>query len=125
MALLDSFISIARRFAAPKDDEIKSITLIKSFYANKAMACRHDHTIYFLRQLNRADGLDEVWALRSEFYNLMSQCYGELEAMRHTDTVHEFFKPFIQRGRIKGASPGQQTSGPPSARHSGGPTSRK
>ena len=117
MSMLDSIKSLTSRFVSPQSSEIESVVRIKAYYADKVLACKGDEHVYFLRALNRAESITETWGLRTEFYNVMSRCFGELEAMRHTEAVQAMFEPFIARGQIQGVDSKRQGN-PTSRRHS-------
>jgi hypothetical protein len=115
MTMLDTLRSLTTKLIAPANNEVESVVRIKAYYADKVLNCKGDDHVYFLRALNRAETITDTWGLRTEFYNVMSRCFGELEAMRHTEAVQAMFAPFIARGHIKGVD---------SKRH-GNPTSRR
>lgn len=77
---------------------------IKGYFADKALVCTGDESTEFLRRLNRCENLQDLWGMRVEFYSMLARNFGELEAMRHTDAVQSMFDPFIERGKIKGAT---------------------
>jgi hypothetical protein len=128
MPLLEAIKSLTHRLSALESTSTDAVIRIKGYMADKALVCDGDSSTEFLRRLNRCETLQEVWALRTEFYNILARNSGELEAMRHTDAIQEMFSPFIDRGKIKGAS----TRGPNSRSHerasrnsSFGPNSRQ
>jgi hypothetical protein len=104
MPLLDAIKSLTSRLAAPEASSADAVVRVKGYMADKALVCDGDGSTEFLRRLNRSETLQEVWALRTEFYTILARNSGELEAMRHTDAIQEMLSPFIERGKIKGAS---------------------
>jgi hypothetical protein len=104
MTLFETLRSFADKLSSPKASDADTLVRIKGFFADKALVCAGDDSTEFLRRLNRCETLQDLWGMRVEFYTMLARNFGELEAMRHTDSVQAMFDPFIERGKIKGAT---------------------
>ena len=118
--LLDSLRKrLSGRFAT-KRDEIEIIMSVKQLYAGAAMAAAQDDlSLLFLRRLNAARTVRELWSLRDEFFLLVARSTSELEAMRQTEGLLALFQPAIAANHIRpgetqalGSRFGMTTRGP-------------
>lgn len=104
MTFLETLRSFADKLSTPKASDADVLVRIKGYFADKALVCTGEDSTEFLRRLNRCETLQDLWGMRVEFYTMLARNFGELEAMRHTDSVQAMFDPFIERGKIKGAT---------------------
>jgi hypothetical protein len=101
MPLLDALKRVTGRFSGARDD-VQIIINVKQLYADSALAApQNDESLMFLRRLNAARTVQELWALRSEHFTLVARSRGELEAMRQTEVLMGYFKPLLQIRHIR------------------------